>query len=86
MAVLTTSGHHPAATSAAWGTTRSGLAILANAAAIELYFLCVEDEQNADKCCSKCSEKFHVNLSPSETIAQAPLIASCVQVMMTMNI
>lgn len=65
----------------AWNASRNNLIILANAAAIELYFLCVEDEQDADKLCTKCSEKFFLNLSLTDTIAQAPLIASCIQVL-----
>ncbi len=64
-----------------WNSTRNNLIILANAAAIELYFLCVEDEQDAEKLCMKCSEKFSLNLSLTDTISQAPLIASCVQVL-----
>lgn len=67
--------------STTWIMLRNNLSILANAAAIELYFLCVEDEQDAEKLCTKCSEKFFLNLSLTETIAQAPLIASCVQVL-----
>lgn len=67
--------------SSAWTTARNHLIILANAAAIELYFLCVEDEADADKLCSKCSEKFFLNLSLTDTVAQAPLIASCIQVL-----
>jgi hypothetical protein len=82
-------GEHQAATSAhllhkrasQWMTIRDDLAILANAAAIELYFLCVEDEQSAEKLCTKCSEKFFLNLSLTETISQSPLIASCIQVL-----
>ena len=54
---------------------------MANAAAIELYFLVVEDEQDAEKLCTKCSEKFFINLSLTDSILQAPLIASCVQVL-----
>ncbi len=64
-----------------WSTTKNNVIILANAAAIELYFLCVEDEQDAEKLCIKCSEKFSLNLSLTDTIAQAPLIASCIQVL-----
>ena len=64
-----------------WNSNRNNLIILANAAAIELYFLCVEDEQDAEKLCMKCSEKFSLNLSLTDTISQAPLIASCVQVL-----
>jgi len=64
-----------------WNAIRDDLVILANAAAIELYFLCVEDEQSAEKLCTKCSEKFFLNLSLTETILQAPLIASCIQVL-----
>jgi hypothetical protein len=64
-----------------WQSAKNNLVIMANAAAIELYFLCVEDEQDAEKLCTKCSEKFFINLSLSETIMQAPLIASCIQVL-----
>ena len=64
-----------------WNGAKNNLIILANAAAIELYFLCVEDEMDADKLCTRCSEKFFINLSLSETILQAPLIASCIQVL-----
>ncbi len=67
--------------STTWISLRNNLSILANAAAIELYFLCVEDEQDAEKLCTKCSEKFFLNLTLTETIAQAPLIASCIQVL-----
>ncbi len=67
--------------SSTWTAARNQLIILANASAIELYFLCVEDEADADKLCSKCSEKFFLNLSLTETVAQAPLISSCVQVL-----
>ena len=65
----------------AWNSQRNNLIILANAAAIELYFLCVENEQDAEKLCTKCSEKFFLNLSLTDTIAQAPLIASCIQIL-----
>jgi hypothetical protein len=68
-------------TSTSWISLRNNLSILANAAAIELYFLCVEDEHDAEKLCTKCSEKFFLNLSLTETISQAPLIASCVQIL-----
>lgn len=64
-----------------WNTAKNSLIILANAAAIELYFLCVEDDHDAEKLCTKCSEKFFLNLSLTETISQAPLIASCIQVL-----
>ena len=67
--------------SSTWNTSKNNLIILANAAAIELYFLCVEDEHDAEKLCNKCSEKFFLNLSLTETISQAPLIASCLQVL-----
>jgi len=67
--------------SSTWNTAKNNLIILANAAAIELYFLCVEDEHDAEKLCNKCSEKFFLNLSLTETISQAPLIASCIQVL-----
>ncbi len=67
--------------SSTWTAARNQLIILANASAIELYFLCVEDEADADKLCSKCSEKFFLNLSLTETVAQAPLISSCIQVL-----
>ena len=73
------SGHTKISTT--WISLRNNLSILANAAAIELYFLCVEDEQDAEKLCTKCSEKFFLNLTLTETIAQAPLIASCIQVL-----
>jgi hypothetical protein len=65
----------------AWQSIRNNLIILANAAAIELYFLCVEDEPDAEKLCTKCSEKFFINLSLRDTVMQAPLIASCIQVL-----
>lgn len=64
-----------------WNIIKNNLIILANAAAIELYFLCVEDEQDADRLCTKCAEKFFINSSLTETISQAPLIASCIQVL-----
>ena len=64
-----------------WNSAKNSLIIAANAAAIELYFLCVEDELDAEKLCTKCSEKFFINLSLSETILQASLIASCIQVL-----
>ena len=67
--------------SSAWNSTKNNLIILANAAAIELYFLCVEDEHDAEKLCNKCSEKFFLNLTLTETVSQAPLIASCIQVL-----
>lgn len=67
--------------SSQWGTNRNNVIILANASAIELYFLLVEDEIDAEKLCIKCSEKFLLTLSLSETIIQAPLIASCIQVL-----
>lgn len=64
-----------------WTSQKNTLIIMANAAAIELYFLCIEDESDAEKLCTKCSEKFFLsNMSLSETILQAPLIASCIQV------
>lgn len=64
-----------------WASQRNSLIIMANAAAIELYFLCIEDESDAEKLCTKCSEKFFLsNMSLSDTILQAPLIASCIQV------
>jgi hypothetical protein len=68
-------------TTSLWNSSKNNLIILANAAAIELYFLCIEDESDAEKLCSKCSEKFFINLSLGETILQAPLIASCIQVL-----
>jgi hypothetical protein len=68
-------------TSSTWNSLKNNLIILANAAAIELYFLVVEDEQDAEKLCTKCSEKFFINLSLTDSILQAPLIASCVQVL-----
>ena len=64
-----------------WNVIKNNLIILANAGAIELYFLCVEDEQDADRLCTKCSEKFFINFSLTETIAQAPLIASCIHIL-----
>lgn len=64
-----------------WNTQRNNLIILANASAIELYFLCIEDESDAEKLCTKCSEKFFLNMSLSDTILQAPLIASCIQIL-----
>lgn len=67
--------------SSSWTSAKNNLIILANAAAIELYFLCLEDETDAEKLCMKCSEKFFIQLSLSETILQAPLIASCIQVL-----
>jgi hypothetical protein len=67
-------------TSSAWFSVKNNIIILANAAAIELYFLCVEDEQDAEKLCTRCSEKFFINLSLTDTILQGPLIASCIQV------
>ncbi len=67
--------------SSPWNSTKNNLIILANSAAIELYFLCIEDDLDAEKLCNKCSEKFFLSLSLSETILQAPLIASCIQVL-----
>jgi hypothetical protein len=67
--------------SSTWQSIRNNLIILANAAAIELYFLCVEDEPDAEKLCTKCSEKFFINLSLRDTVMQAPLISSCIQVL-----
>ncbi|CAF0782495.1 unnamed protein product [Brachionus calyciflorus] len=67
--------------SSQWNSSRNNIVILANASAIELYFLLVEDESDAEKLCIKCSEKFLLTLSLSETIIQAPLIASCIQVL-----
>lgn len=64
-----------------WTSLKNNLIILANASAIELYFLCVEDESDAEKLCTKCSEKFSIHLGLSDTIIQAPLIASCIQVL-----
>lgn len=65
-----------------WTSQKNTLIIMANAAAIELYFLCIEDEADAEKLCTKCSEKFFLsNMSLSDTILQAPLIASCIQVL-----
>lgn len=78
---LTLPGSGGKISSSSWTTARNNSIILANAAAIELYFLCVEDEQDAEKLCTKCSEKFFLNLSLTETIAQAPLISSCIQVL-----
>ena len=79
--IFVNSLQHAYKNTTAWNASRNNLIILANAAAIELYFLCVEDEQDADKLCTKCSEKFFLNLSLTDTIAQAPLIASCIQVL-----
>ena len=71
----------PSMSSSHWTSQRNSLIIMANAAAIELYFLCIEDESDAEKLCTKCSEKFFLsNMSLSDTILQAPLIASCIQV------
>lgn len=67
--------------SSQWTNSRNNIVILANASAIELYFLLVEDENDAEKLCVKCSEKFFLPLTLSETIIQAPLIASCIQVL-----
>jgi hypothetical protein len=78
--ILGGSKHAPAWTSH-WNTQRNNLIILANASAIELYFLCIEDESDAEKLCTKCSEKFFLSMSLSDTILQAPLIASCIQVL-----
>lgn len=64
-----------------WSINRNNIIILANASAIELYFLLVEDDIDAEKLCIKCSEKFLLTLTLSETIIQAPLIASCIQVL-----
>ena len=80
-ATLTTPYNATVKPSSTWNTSKNNLIILANAAAIELYFLCVEDEHDAEKLCNKCSEKFFLNLSLTETISQAPLIASCIQVL-----
>ena len=79
--VFSNSLHQSSKTWSAWNLQRNNLIILANAAAIELYFLCVENEQDAEKLCTKCSEKFFLNLSLTDTIAQAPLIASCIQIL-----
>lgn len=79
--VLPSSPTMKTAPSSHWLSQRNNLIILANASAIELYFLCVEDESDAEKLCTKCSEKFFLNLSLSDTILQAPLIASCIQVL-----
>lgn len=74
-------------TSTQWINQRNSLIILSNAAAIELYFLCIEDESDAEKLCTKCSEKFFLaNMSLSDTIMQAPLIASCIQVKNNFNL
>ncbi len=67
--------------SSPWNSTKNNLIILANSAAIELYFLCIEDDIDAEKLCIKCSEKFFINVPLSETILQAQLIASCIQVL-----
>lgn len=76
------SGAKLANLSSQWTSQKNTLIIMANAAAIELYFLCIEDESDAEKLCTKCSEKFFLShMSLSETILQAPLIASCIQVL-----
>lgn len=78
---LLTSSPYIKTPSSQWNSSRNNIVILANASAIELYFLLVEDDADAEKLCIKCSEKFLLTLSLSETIIQAPLIASCIQVL-----
>jgi hypothetical protein len=63
-----------------WQTVKNNLVVMANAAAVELFFLCLKDEQDAEKLCTKCSERFLSIFTLKQAVIQAPIIASCIQV------